>query len=179
MFGTLQIRRRTEFIYLAPIYVNGTVFIIDKYDITCLNATNADTVWSFFTGDELYIAPTYANGLIYDVTSERHIFILNASNKGTELDKVTTPSSSWSSPTIANGELYIGCNDWNLYCYTSAVPGQVISTSPSTSPGAPSGINGTYLTAAIVVIALILIVGVVAVALISMQRPKKPAAPSP
>jgi outer membrane protein assembly factor BamB len=169
----------TEFIYLAPIYVNGTIFIIDKYDITCLNATSADTIWSFYTGDELYIAPTYANGLIYDVTSERHIFILNASNKGAELDKATTPSSSWSSPTIANGELYIGCNDWNLYCYTSAVPGQVISTSPSTSPGASSGVNGTYLTAAIVVIALILIVGVVAVALISIQRPKKPAATSP
>ena len=163
----------TEFIYLAPIYVNGTVFVIDKYDITCLNATNAQTIWSFYTGDELYIAPSYSNGMIYDVTSERHIFILNANNKGQELAKATTPSSSWSSPTIANGQLYIGCNDWNLYCYTTAISSSAISTSPSPTPGPPFGTTETYLTAAIVVIVIILIIGLAAIVLISM-RTKKP-----
>jgi hypothetical protein len=31
----------------------------------------------------------------------------------------TTPSASWSSPTPSNGRLYIGNNDWNIYCFTA------------------------------------------------------------
>ena len=50
------------------------------------------------------------------VTSERHIFVLDATNNGTIIANFTTASSSWSSPTIANDRLYVGCNDWNIYC---------------------------------------------------------------
>ena len=104
---------------LSPIYVNGQLFIIDKFDIKCINAMTGASIWSFFTGDELYIAPSYADGKIYVVTSQRDIFVLDATNKGAKLATYTTPSSSWSSPTIANGRLYIGCNDWNVYCFSN------------------------------------------------------------
>jgi outer membrane protein assembly factor BamB len=158
----------TEFIYLAPIYVNGDVFIIDKYNIACLNATNGHTIWSFFTGDELYIAPSYADGKIYDVTSERHIFVLDATNNGAKLATVTTPSSSWSSPTIANGRLYIGCNDWNVYCYS----GYIGSTA---SPSTPSHnvLSSSYLTAVLAAVVVIVIIIVVAVAYVVSKRSKK------
>ena len=109
----------TEFVVLSPIYVNGQLYIIDKFDIKSINATNGDTIWSFFTGDELYISPSYADNKIYVVTSQRDVFILDTNNKGAKLATYTTPSSSWSSPTIANGRLYIGCNDWNLYCFSN------------------------------------------------------------
>ena len=110
-----------EFIVSSPIYVNGELFIIDKFNIACVNAMNGHTIWSFFTGDELYVSPSYADGKIYVVTSQRHIYILDATNNGTKLASFTTPSSSWSSPTISNGRLYVGNNDWNVYCFSNYV----------------------------------------------------------
>jgi outer membrane protein assembly factor BamB len=107
-----------EFIVSSPIYVDGKIFIIDKFNIACLDATNGNTIWSFFTGDELYVSPSYADGKIYIVTSQRHIYILDAANNGAKLASFTTPSSSWSSPTISNGRLYVGNHDWNVYCFS-------------------------------------------------------------
>jgi len=122
-----------EFIVSSPIYVNDQVYIIDKFSITSLNATTGNTLWSFYTGDETYVSPSYADGKIYISTSERHIFILDANNKGAKIANATTPSSSWSSPTIANGRLYIGCNDWNIYCYTNN-PAAQVTPAPTPSP---------------------------------------------
>jgi outer membrane protein assembly factor BamB len=110
-----------EFIVSSPIYVNGELFIIDKFSITSLDATNGHPIWNFFTGDELYVSPSYADGKIYSVTSQRHIFILDATNNGTILASYTTPSSGWSSPTISNGRLYVGNHDWNVYCLTNYI----------------------------------------------------------
>jgi len=107
-----------EFIVSSPIYVDGKLFIIDKFNIVCLDAANGNTIWSFFTGDELYVSPSYADGKIYVVTSQRHIFILDATNNGAIIASFTTPSSSWSSPTISNGRLYVGNHDWNVYCFS-------------------------------------------------------------
>jgi outer membrane protein assembly factor BamB len=107
-----------EFIVSSPIYVDGKLFIIDKFNIASLDAANGNTIWSFFTGDELYVSPAYADGKIYIVTSQRHIYILDAANNGAKLASFTTPSSSWSSPTVSNGRLYVGNHDWNVYCFS-------------------------------------------------------------
>ena len=104
-----------EFIVSSPIYLDGKVFVVDKFDITCLNASTGKKIWNTFTGDEYYVSPSYADDKIYIVTSERNIFIFNAIT-GEKLDRFTLPSASWSSPTPYGGRLYIGNNDWNLYC---------------------------------------------------------------
>jgi outer membrane protein assembly factor BamB len=147
-----------EYIASSPIYVNGQLFIIDKFSMTSLNATNGHTNWSFFTGDELYMAPSYADGKIYMMTSQRHIFVLDANNNGSKIATYTTPSGSWSSPTIANGRLYIGNHDWNVYCFANTV-----TTNPPSAPVRNSQIEsylpavGALLTAVILVIALMLV----------------------
>jgi outer membrane protein assembly factor BamB len=125
-----------EFIVSSPIYVEGKLFIIDKFNIACLNATNGQTIWSFFTGDELYVSPSYSDGKLYVVTSQRHIYILDAQNNGTKLASLTTPSSSWSSPTIANGRLYVGNHDWNVYCYFNYVTYE--AAPPEVTPNLPA-----------------------------------------
>jgi len=104
-----------EFIVSSPIYLDGKVFIVDKFDITCLNASTGIKIWNTFTGDEYYVAPSYADNRIYIVTSERNIFIFDATT-GEKLDRYILPSASWSSPTPYGGRLYIGSKDWNLYC---------------------------------------------------------------
>jgi len=104
-----------EFIVSSPIYLNDKLFIVDKFDITCLNASTGNKIWNTFTGDEYYVSPSYADDKIYIVTSERNIFIFDAIT-GEKLDRYILPSASWSSPTPYDGKLYIGSKDWNLYC---------------------------------------------------------------
>ncbi len=123
-----------EFIVSSPLYAKGELFIVDKFNIASLNATNGNTLWSAFTGDELYNSPTYADGKIYVVTSQRDIFILDAANNGAKIATATTPSSSWSMPVIANGRLYLGCNDWNVYSFSDVANNQVSTPTPTPAP---------------------------------------------
>jgi outer membrane protein assembly factor BamB len=143
----------TEFLVSAPIYVNGELWIIDKYSITAVNASTGQTMRSFFTGDELYVSPSYSDGKIYVVTSQRHIYILNAT-AGEKLAVVTTPSSSWSSPAIYGGRLYVGNNNWNVYCYAPSVTSESSSTSVTETIPAYS----VYVIFAVVVVAIVVII---------------------
>ena len=146
-----------EFIISSPIYVNGELFIIDKFNIACVNATNGHTIWSSFTGDELYASPSYADGKIYVVTSQRHIFILDATNNGTKLASFTTPSSSWSSPTLSNGRLYVGNNDWNVYCLTNYITYEEPLPPPESGPS--WGYIFMLAAVAVIVVAVAIAVG--------------------
>ena len=148
----------TEFIVSSPIYVDDTVLLIDKFDLTCVNITNGWTLWNKYTGDELYVSPSYADGKVYMVTSQRHIFVLDTTNEGNIIDTATTGSSSWSSPTIANNRLYVGCNDWNLYCFAENATRANQSDDTPTPTGTPSPedeLNATYIAAIIATVAIV------------------------
>lgn len=121
----------TEFIVSSPIYVDGKLYVIDKFDIACLNALTGDRLWSSYSGDELYVSPSYANNKIYVLTSQRRIFIIDATTGDKNL-AYNTPSVSWSSPTLVDGKMYVGNNDWNIYCFTEAT-----STTPSDNTTEP------------------------------------------
>ena len=144
-----------EFIVSSPIYVNGQLYIIDKFSITSLNATTGQSNWSFFTGDELYASPSYADGKIYIMTSQRHIFILDANNNGSKLSSYELPSGSWSSPTIANERLYIGNHDWNVYCFANEISVTDNSQPADNRPYQPSLAIVAVLIIAIVILAAI------------------------
>jgi outer membrane protein assembly factor BamB len=126
----------TEFIVSAPIYLDGKLFIIDKFDIACLNATTGEKIWSSYSGDELYVSPSYADNQLYVATSQRRIFIINATDGSKHL-AYTTPSASWSSPTPCDGRLFIGCNDWNVYCFTATFTSVVPPSGGTVNPQVP------------------------------------------
>jgi len=105
----------TEFIICSPVYEDGKLFLIDKFSIVCVDAATGHTVWETYLGEELYVSPTFAGGKLYVVTDQRSIFVLNASD-GSKLSQFTTESNSWSSPVVYEGKVYVGCNDWSLYC---------------------------------------------------------------
>jgi outer membrane protein assembly factor BamB len=119
----------TEFIVSSPIYLDGKLYVIDKFDIACLNATTGEKLWSSFSGDELYVSPSYADNKIYVTTSQRRIFIIDATT-GDKALAYTTPSASWSSPTLVDGRLYIGNNDWNIYCLSTGYVYQPADNEP-------------------------------------------------
>jgi outer membrane protein assembly factor BamB len=156
----------TEFIVSSPIYVNGELFIIDKFNIACLNASNGHTIWSSFTGDELYVSPSYADGKLYIGTSQRHIYILDTTNNGTKLANFTTPSSSWSSPTLSYGRLYVGDNDWNVYCFTNHINNEE-------APPPKSSASGGNIVLVAVVAVIVVEVAVAVVYVLIKRRHKK------
>ncbi len=156
----------TEFIVSSPIWVDGKVYLIDKFDLACVDGATGSAIWSKYTGDELYVSPSYADGKVYMVTSQRHIFVLDVNNQGTVIANATTGSSSWSSPTIANNRLYIGCNDWNVYCFAEEITPETTTT--TATPTSTSGSEASSLAYFAVII-----IAVVAVAAVLSYRVKK------
>ena len=106
-----------EFIICSPVYNEGIVYLINKFSIVALNAKTGSTIWSSFIGDELYVSPTYADGKLYVATDQRHLYVLNATN-GERLSFYTFASNSWSSPSVYEGRVYLGNNDWKVYCFS-------------------------------------------------------------
>ena len=145
-----------EFIISSPICVDGQVYVIDKFNLACLNASNGQVIWSYFTGDELTVSPSYADGKVYMVTSQRHIYVLDTKNNGTKIASYLTPSSCWSSPSIANGRVYLGCNDWNVYCFTDTVTNAAVSE--DTSSGYDFHAVKMFLIIAAIIALLILLI---------------------
>jgi outer membrane protein assembly factor BamB len=162
----------SEFIISSPIYVNGQLFIIDKFNLACLNANNGHTIWSYFTGDELTVSPSYADGKAYMVTSQRHIYVLDTTNNGTKIANFTTPSSSWSSPTIANGRLYVGCNDWNLYSFSDS-SNEVVSPTPSNPSNSPNNFKLQSMPLIIIIIIALLLAGIVTIVYVLKKQRRK------
>jgi outer membrane protein assembly factor BamB len=156
-----------EFIVSCPLYVDGDLYIINKYSITTLNAATGEIVWSFFTGDELYTSLSYAAGKIYLMTSQRHMFILDAADQGTKLANYTMPSGSWSSPSLYDGKIYIGNHDWNIYCFAEnggSTPALQDNYSPEIDP---------TLALIAVVAVVIAVLMMVAISQASKEKPPK------
>ena len=99
-------------------YHDGKLFIVDMFFITALDATNGEVIWKSWQGTELYAAPTYADGKVYVATDRRLIYVINASD-GKRLSWFEPNSNSWSSPVVYEGRMYIGSNDWNVYCFSN------------------------------------------------------------
>ena len=104
-----------EFIIASPIYHDGTVYLVDQFFIVAVDAFTGNVLWQSFVGTEFYVSPTYADSKLYITTDQRGIYVLNATN-GTKFSFFPTGSNSWSSPTLYNGRVYVGNNDWNVYC---------------------------------------------------------------
>jgi outer membrane protein assembly factor BamB len=107
----------SEPIICSPVYADGKVYLLDVFFIVCVDALNGKPQWQTFLGSEVYVSPTYADGKLYVITDERGMHVVNATN-GEKLSYAATPSNSWSAPTLYEGRLYVGNNDWNVYCFS-------------------------------------------------------------
>lgn len=110
-----------EFIVCSPVYANGNLFIVDHFSIVGVNASTGEAIWNTYLGEELYASPSYADGKVYVVTDQRSVYVLNATD-GAKLDVFTMDSNSYSSCAIYEGMVYVGSNDWNVYCLAGDPP---------------------------------------------------------
>ena len=90
-----------------------------------LNATDGNYVWSFATGGEIDSSPTIAGGLVYVGSHDGEMYALNASTGmvGYNLELhnnvvwsfTTGDMVMFSSPAVADGHVYFGSYDDNVY----------------------------------------------------------------
>ncbi|MCW3997335.1 MAG: PQQ-binding-like beta-propeller repeat protein [Candidatus Bathyarchaeota archaeon] len=93
----------------------GRVFLVDQFFISCIDADNGDTFWKSWLGGEIYVSPTYADGKIYVAYDRRGVFVLDAAD-GKKLSFFEVDSNCRSSPIVYDRRVYIGNNDWKIYC---------------------------------------------------------------
>jgi outer membrane protein assembly factor BamB len=104
----------------APLYAYGAIYINDYYSISCINATNGARVWStYLSREDISQGISYAYGRIYVVDELGVLYVLNAQT-GAKDSYYSFGYQMHCMPTLYNGYLYVGTNDWNVYCFGDA-----------------------------------------------------------
>jgi outer membrane protein assembly factor BamB len=157
----------------AMLYMHGRVFFNDYYGISCRNATDGSEIWyTWLSRESLAQGLAYAYSRIYTVTETRCLYVLDEFT-GTKLSCYDGFGSQMHSmPSLYNGYLYVGCRDWNVYCFgdtrlmsSEPAPSASISSeqvwSNPTTPTAEASLITTEI-AIIAAVAVACIIGVVA-----------------
>lgn len=94
---------------------NGIIYApSQEYGLYALDANTGAVLWE--VADDT-TSSTVANGVIYAGSfSDKSVHAYNASN-GTELWKYTTGDYVYSTPSVANGKVYVGSDDGNVYAF--------------------------------------------------------------
>ena len=153
--------------FTTVVDANGTVYVsstiggtqneLNYGGISALNAKSGKLLWTDTLGSVEHSSPAVANGVIFvgsdNATASGPNFMLNTiggifyalnATTGATIWKYTTGGPVFSSPAIANGVVFVGSNDGNVYAFGSAVsqpspsptqtPSPTASQSPSSSP---------------------------------------------
>jgi outer membrane protein assembly factor BamB len=170
----------------SPLYVDGLLYMNNYYSIDCVNASDGTTVWStYMSREDISGGITYAPGRVYVVTEVRCVYVLDAVT-GAKLSYYVTNGQMRSAPVPYDGNLYVGCSDWNLYCFGNAQSDAASSSSSATSVAsssvsslqaqAPSTITAETLAAAstptIAYVILIVTVAIIAAAVLIFRKRK-------
>ncbi len=121
----------------APLYRYGAIYMNDYYGIVCLNAANGSEVWYKWTSREnISPALAYAFGRIYTVNEIGVMYVLDAvTGKTLSYYDNFGYSQMHAAPALYNGSVYVGANDFNLYCLGDArIMSAQAAVAPSPSP---------------------------------------------
>jgi outer membrane protein assembly factor BamB len=126
-------------------------------------------VWfAWLSRENLSPALAYAYGRVYTVTEIGALYVLDAltGEKLSYYDQFGY-SQMHSAPSLYNGNLYVGCHDWNVYCFGEArlmsgepVPSASIS-SEQIIPEPIEAIETPFITTEVAIIAVIAVAAVI------------------
>ena len=162
-------------IQASPAFANGLVYTGDSYNgnVYALDAKSGAIKWNYTTGsytitfsnDEFSgsytLSGVYTNAVVgnvqYSGALDNKTYALNAQT-GAFMWSYQTNGNIYSSPTVANGVVYFGSDDHNVYAVGQS----------SSSSGLPSLPNLVYY---VVIIAVLIVI--IAVAVIVLRRRRK------
>jgi hypothetical protein len=182
----------------APLYAYGAVYINDYYGISCLNALNGSSVWTtYLSREDFSQGISYSYGRIYVVNELGNLYVLDALS-GQKLSYVEFGPQLHSMPTLYAGNVYVGSNDWNVYCFgdtrvvnaqpatatqptatsqpasnPTATPYTAPTATPQTSSASSTNITTDSTTTYIVIAAVAVVIVIIAVAAVALTRRKK------
>jgi outer membrane protein assembly factor BamB len=112
------------------------------YRVMALNATDGSRLWAQFVGRETFGFAVSEPGQFYATCEAKAIYNFNYKT-GAKTSYVEPPSQSWSSPSLYDGMLYVGGQDWAVRCYGEKVHGtttldQKSNPSLALAPASPS-----------------------------------------
>ena len=111
----------------SPAVADGKLYVgsFDK-NWYCLDARNGSKIWNFTAGHYIRSSPAVVSGKMYTGADDGNVYCLDAET-GKQLWKAPAPGSLLhvitgttveyrSSPTVAEGKVYVGSLDGKLYC---------------------------------------------------------------
>lgn len=166
--------------FMPMLYKYGKLYFNDFYGITCLNASNGTEIWhSWMSRENLAQGLSYSCQRIYTVTEFGVLYVLDAlsGERLSYYEFVPFGNQLHSMPIPYNGNLYMGANDWNMYCFGEArlissaepapeepAPAQPIEPEPSEAP---------LITTEIAIIAAIAVAVIIGIAAYWILRKRK------
>ncbi len=122
--------------FMPMLYKYGKLYFNDFYGITCLDASNGTKIWhTWLSRENLAQGLSYSYQRIYTVNEFGVLYVLDALSgaKLSYYEFVPARSQLHCMPVPYNGSLYVGANDWNMYCFGEA------RLMPAAEPSSPSG----------------------------------------
>jgi len=101
----------------SPTVVNGKVFIgSNDGKLYCINSHNGKEIWNFNAGndDKIYSSPAVVDAKVYFGTNKGKFYCIDE-NSGTQIWKKVFSVAVDSSPSVANGRVYVG-SDSGFLC---------------------------------------------------------------
>jgi outer membrane protein assembly factor BamB len=129
----------------SPLIYDGKVYIHGG-NLYCLNASTGEFYWDFWTGLINSDSPSVNDGKIYisgAYLETGEFYCLNASNGETLWNFSPGGSIIFCDSAIADGKIYVGCDNHNIYCLNAETgvkiwsysTGDRIVASPSIAEG--------------------------------------------
>jgi outer membrane protein assembly factor BamB len=135
----------------SPAVVGGVVYAGGRV-VAAFNATTGAVLWSVSPGGPLSIpgdSPAVAKGIVYigaSVTGERGassgtLYALN-SRTGKTVWSAPVASGITSSPSVANGVVYVGSDDGTLYAFNAKTGAELVALAGIAGQSSPTVANG-------------------------------------
>jgi outer membrane protein assembly factor BamB len=138
---------------LSPAISDGYVYATNHGgDVFCLTAASGVHVWNF-TADAAVGSPVAVDGFVYFGSSDGNAYCLNAAD-GAKIWNYTTwynnngPSHGYhwgngvSSPAVADGRVYVGSGDFDVFCLDASSGEKIWNISTSAEVYAPPTVAG-------------------------------------
>jgi outer membrane protein assembly factor BamB len=129
--------------YYSPTIAGDTVFAGSSSGVVALNASTGTLIWSYASGG-VDTCPATVNDRVY-VNGANMLHCLNAST-GSPIWNYTVDSAYTvnSSPSVADGKVYVGSPDYKVYCLDASTGAFIWSykTGASVSLSSPAVANG-------------------------------------
>ena len=127
---------------------NGIVYFgTGKGNVYAVNATTGAQKWVAATGAAVSSSPALSLGsnMILVGSNDHYLYALNATS-GVRLWRFVTSAPIWSSPAVADGRVFFGSDDYNVYALGAIAPALKATIFPSVTSLKPGQVSTLTIT---------------------------------